>query len=180
MRIEDPNQLYVPYTRGFHMAKNFCPHMKKVLFIGGGACLTPRNFIHIYDDIKVDVIEIDQKCIDIAKQQFNLKDDRRLKIIIDEGAHWFQTHKNKYDVIILDAYDGFKIPQEFIKIPFWNDVYSHLNDKGVVILNYFEHIQDDTYSQLSTLISSKFKEVTKITITPINKSGTNYLLVGMK
>ena len=85
MDIENPNVLQVPYTQALaHFAIVYNHEAKRILFIGGGACLTPKAFLKIFPDARIDIVEIDGKVINIAIEEFNLN-TRKFQIIIEDG-----------------------------------------------------------------------------------------------
>ena len=178
MDILDPYKLVVPYTYAFQeKAKEYFP-FSDVLFIGGGACLVPRAFIKTFN-CNCDVVEIDNNVIKIAYEQFGLKTDSRLNIFQDEGSHFMEHCLKKYDVIILDAYDGFNIPKHMVTREFYDLINDRLNNGGVVISNYFgkkEHV----FNCLKEIMSDRFLNLQVIQVTPINPQGENYIMVSQK
>jgi len=85
MNLNDPRDLVLDYTEFFHLGKMLNPDLEKVLFVGGGGFSGPKNFLLMYPDIQIDVVEIDPEVIVVAKNYFGLEDDSRLTIYTEDG-----------------------------------------------------------------------------------------------
>ena len=55
------------YTDGFHLAALSAGDVKRVLFIGGGGCIGPRQFAASYPDAQIDVVEVDAQIAALAE-----------------------------------------------------------------------------------------------------------------
>ena len=66
------DNLVYPYLRQFRIDQQLVPNFSNTLTIGGAACSYPRELLVQYDDVLVDVIEIDGKLIDLAHSHFDL------------------------------------------------------------------------------------------------------------
>jgi len=124
-----------PYTDGFHLGLVFVPNAKKVLFIGCGGATGPRQFRKFYPNLQIDIVELDPEVVKMAKKYFNLKEDEKLKVIVEDGRVYLNRSKEKYDIIILDAYFAEAIPFHLTTKEFMDVVKKHLEPKGVVICN---------------------------------------------
>jgi spermidine synthase len=80
-------------------------------------------------------VELDPEVVKMAKKYFNLKEDEKLKVIVEDGRVYLNRSKEKYDIIILDAYFAEAIPFHLTTKEFMDIVKKHLEPKGVVICN---------------------------------------------
>src|SRR5690606_20794289 len=74
-----------------------------LLGLGGGSVIeTLRNDF----DYKKSVVavDIDEKIIDIARNEFNLKDDKHLEIHCRDAFTFMQNNSRKFDLIIIDLF----------------------------------------------------------------------------
>ncbi|MGB9798046.1 MAG: spermidine synthase, partial [bacterium] len=124
-----------PYTDGFHLGLVFNPEAKDVLFIGCGGATGPRQFRKFYPNLQIDIVELDPEVVRMAKKYFNLKEDEKLKVYVEDGRVYLNRSRKKYDIIILDAYFAEAIPFHLTTKEFMEIVKKHLNAKGVVICN---------------------------------------------
>ncbi len=67
MDKDNPNDLVVDYTKFFPLGMVLNNDAKKVLFIGGGGFSGPKYFLQSYQNVSVDVVEIDPIVVEVAK-----------------------------------------------------------------------------------------------------------------
>ncbi len=157
MNLHDPLDLVIDYTEYFHLAKMFNPKSVDILFVGGGGFSGPKNFLALYPDTKIDVIEIDADVIDVAKKYFDLKEDPRLQIFNDDARKHLSTFDKKYDVIVLDAYASTYVPYHLMTHEFFQTLEKRLESDGVVISNIIGSIEGSN-SQLVKAVYKTMKE----------------------
>ncbi len=141
MNLNDPLDLVIDYTEYFHLGMMFNPSFTDVLFVGGGAFTGPKNFLAVYPETNIDVIEIDTDVIDVAKNYFDLQDDPRLQIFNDDARKHLTTFDKKYDVIILDAYASTYVPYHLMTHEFFQTLEQRLEPDGVIVSNFIGSIE---------------------------------------
>ncbi len=124
-----------PYTDGFHLGLILVPNAKKVLFIGCGGATGPRQFRGLYPDLQIDIAEIDPDVVKLAKKYFYLTEDDKLKVYVEDGRVFLNRSKEKYDIIIMDAYFAEAIPFHLTTKEFLEIVKKRLQPGGVIICN---------------------------------------------
>ncbi len=130
------NKLVNEYTKYYKLAKHFLENFKKSLMIGGAAYSFPKFYLREYPDCYIDVVEIDPKLTDLAKKYFRLKENPRLKIYHEDGRTFINRTKEKYDVVMIDAFKSiYSIPYQLTTKETVEKIYQMLSHKGVVILN---------------------------------------------
>lgn len=153
MNMRDPLDLVIDYTEYFHLGMMFNPAAKDILFVGGGGFSGPKNFLALYPDTKIDVIEIDPDVIDAAKTYFNLETNPRLQIFNDDARKHLSMFDKKYDVIILDAYATNYVPYHLMTHEFFQLLEKRLEPNGVVVSNLLGSIEGNN----SPLVRSVYK-----------------------
>ncbi|MCI1244561.1 MAG: fused MFS/spermidine synthase [Bacilli bacterium] len=94
-----------------------------------------KNDLYLPYRTAIEGVEIDQKIIDISHEYFGITDEVE-SVHCDDGRY-FITHASKtYDVIMADPYSGISIPFQMASVEFFQEVYDHLNDNGVMVLNF--------------------------------------------
>lgn len=141
MNLNDPLDLVIDYTEYFHLGMMFNPSFTDVLFVGGGAFTGPKNFLTVYPDTKIDVIEIDPDVINVAKNYFDLQDNPRLQIFNDDARKHLTTFDKKYDVIILDAYASTYVPYHLMTHEFFQTLEERLEPDGVIVSNFIGSVE---------------------------------------
>jgi len=163
INTKKPYELIMPYSKYMFASYFFVPKPTKVLVVGlGGGAMV--QFLRHYDpDVKVDSVEIDGKVVELADKFFQTRNDDHTRIITDDAFHYFETDKNQYDVIYMDAFlkpsgktDSTGLPLRMKTAKFYKSLQSKLLPGGVVAvnLNVQPHTPDDvailreTYNQV--------------------------------
>ncbi|MCK4553742.1 fused MFS/spermidine synthase [Candidatus Parcubacteria bacterium] len=144
MFLDTDDDLVFEYTKYYRLAKHFKPDLKYSLMIGGAAYSYPKDYLKKYPDAKIDVVEIDSKLTELAKQYFNLPDDPRLTIYHEDGRTFLNRTKNKYDVIFMDAFTShLSIPYQLTTKEAVQKMHGILDDSGLVLVNIISAIEGE-------------------------------------
>ncbi|MCZ6616155.1 MAG: fused MFS/spermidine synthase [Thaumarchaeota archaeon] len=162
-----------PYTDFFHLPFLFNPSIKEVLFIGGGGFTGPKKFLSLYEDVTIDVVEVDGAVVNAAINYFNVTDDPRLNIIVEDGRIHLTKTEKKYDLIVLDAYSKTYVPFHLMTQEFFDEVQDDLSPDGIVISNVIASVVGDT----SDIFRAQYKTIgtsfTNVYVFPtIDSTGT--------
>ena len=145
------------YTDYFNLAFLFNSEIKRVLFIGGGGFSGPKQFLEYYPDIVVDVVEVDPEVVRVATEYFNVYEDPRLNVFVEDGRT-FLGGAGVYDVIILDAYSKTYVPFHLMTLEFFEELDKHLTANGVIVSNLISSLIGDT----SELLMAEYRTVGEI------------------
>lgn len=115
-------------NRLFELPFIYNPEINRVFLIGFGGGLTAKELLK--KDISLDIVEIDPKTLDIAKEYFDW--NLTHEIHFDDGRH-FLSKQGKYDIIIMDARVEFYSWQLYTLEAF-QLMHDHLTDDGVLIV----------------------------------------------
>ena len=149
------DDLVYPYLRQFRIDQQLVPDFRNTLTIGGAACSYPRELLMQYDDVLVDVIEIDGKLTEIAHKHFDLPYSSRLKTYSQDGRYYVQHTKSTYDVIYLDAFNDLRsIPFQLTTQEFFEEIESVLNPEGAVIINALSSLAKDKTDMIDALVNT--------------------------
>ncbi|QCI15898.1 polyamine aminopropyltransferase [Buchnera aphidicola] len=112
--------------------------IKNILIIGGGDGGILREVCKHKKVEKITMVEIDIDIINLCKKYFpnhscNAYEDSRLKLIIDDGLHFIQTTKEKFDLIISDSTDPISCGKNLFKSEFYSNCKNHLNKNGIFV-----------------------------------------------
>ena len=158
-KIARPHKAGTTYSDLLHLPFLFSREIKSVLIIGGGGGVVPTIFKNAYPGITMDVVEIDPAVVDVAKEWFDFTPDERLRVHVQDGRMFIHNSKDKYDVIILDAYTaGGRIPFHLTTKEFLSDVRDHVNPRGIVLMNTISAVSGHA-SKLFRAQYKTFKEV---------------------
>ena len=151
MQVENGLESYVDEKTGdmgarylyyYDLADYYLKDFKSTLMIGGAAYTYPTHYLDKYEDKTIDVAEIDEKMTELAEKHFNLDiNNERLNIYHQDGRSFLNTTKNKYDVILIDAFKGENAPFELTTYEAMKNARNILNDNGMVITNVISSLE---------------------------------------
>lgn len=115
----------------------YCDQKCRVAIIGVAGGTIARQFDHFYSSKKnlaIDGIEIDPAVTEIAAQHFDY-DIPSLTTHHQDGRLWLRQNQDRYDIIILDAYQEVEIPAHLTSREFFQLAKQRLNPSGVLAVN---------------------------------------------
>jgi spermidine synthase len=160
MYKDEPEELVNTYTKYFHLGFLFNPNTKDVLFVGGGGFSGPKNFLSMYSDVHIDVVEIDPDVISAARNYFSLPVDNgsRLKIYNDDARNFLSKTEKKYDLIILDAFSKNYVPFHLMTLEYFQLLSERLTSEGVIISNNIGSMAGDR----SNVVRAVYKTISQV------------------
>jgi spermidine synthase len=135
MRLDDPYELHLRYTRFLAVALTLAPEPRRVLVLGLGGGSFPKRLHRDFPGVTVDVADIDPMVIDVAKRYFQVPDDARMRLHARDGRRFIQETDATYDLILLDAYNSDTIPFHLTTREFYREVERRLAPGGVLVSN---------------------------------------------
>ncbi|WP_377110581.1 spermidine synthase [Pseudoalteromonas sp. R86517] len=140
MYKNNPDKLVFNYTKLTFASLLVTDNPKNVLIIGlGGGTLS--NVIHaLYPAAKIHNVEIDPAVLKVARDYFNFIETDNVTSSVQDGRIFIKRaaiKKQKYDWIILDAFNGDYIPEHLLTKEFFEEVKSVLAEGGVIAANTF-------------------------------------------
>ena len=130
-----------------------------VLILGMGTGTYATQCRKYLGDMNVEGVEIDEKITQLSRQYFSLPED--IQVTTYDGRAFLNSSDQKYDVIMVDAYQDITIPFQMSSTEFFTLVKQHLNDGGVMVGNMnMRGRKDGNINQyLSDTIGSVFNTV---------------------
>lgn len=135
MRLDDPYELHLRYTRFLAVALTLVPEPKRVLVLGLGGGSFPKRLHRDFPGVTVDVADIDPMVIDVAKRYFQVPGDARMRLHARDGRRFIQEADARYDLILLDAYNSDTVPFHLTTREFYREVERRLAPGGVLVSN---------------------------------------------
>jgi len=161
------NYSFASLHRVFQQAINKVEINEKtsILLLGCGAGSIPTI---IYKELnlnpKIDAIEIDEKVIQLGNKYFDLGQFSNLNIVIDDAMKFVSTTSNKYDLILVDLFNGINVPEEFLSQEFFKKLKSSLENKGQILLNFvaYNHETKKKVNEIKELLNNSFPDNIKV------------------
>lgn len=155
---------------------------KRALVIGGGVMMLPAAAISLFPRMTIDVVEIDETLVSLAKEYFDLPTDPRLRIHVGDGLEFVSSSRTKYDMIIFDAFHGYSVPSHLVDQNAAAAYRTSLSRKGILAINFISEFSIDEPSLAHSVVesfSSSFKNIELYQSDPEDELGheQNLLLV---
>ena len=139
---EQTGEMGAKYLGYYDLFEYYNKNAKDALLIGGAAYTYPKHYLKRYDDKKIDVVEIDPKMTQIAEEEFDLDvNNPNLGIYHQDGRSYLNYSKNKYDVIMIDAFTGRNVPFELTTYEAMCNAKRMLNEGGIVMTNVISSLE---------------------------------------
>ncbi|QOI07878.1 spermidine synthase [Pseudomonas savastanoi] len=173
--INRPDYLVLNYTKALAASLYFKPNAKRVLIIGMGGGSLPKALRAFRGDISIDTVELDAAVESVAHTFFGFTTDANSRVHIGDGRMFVRAairKQQKYDIVMIDAFDKDYIPEHMLTREFLEQVKSVLTDEGIVAANTFTG-GPLSQSELATY-QSVFGEIYSIPV----RSGNRVLFAG--
>lgn len=136
----DHDRLVFDYTRMSFAGLLLHAEPKSILVAGLGGGSIPMTLADLFPDARIDVIEIDQAVVNVAREFFYFQENQNTEVFVRDARVFVKraiiTGK-KYDYIVLDAFTGDYIPEHLLTREFLEEVKQLLTDDGVLVANTF-------------------------------------------
>ena len=135
-----------------------------VLVLGMGTGTFAGQCRRYLGDVTVEGVEIDRKITDLAERYFALPED--IEVVTYDGRAYLNAVKEKYDVIMVDAYQDITIPFQMSSVEFFTLVKEHLKEDGVMVVNMNMHTEKEgnINQYLSDTIAEVFPHVYTVNV----------------
>ena len=136
--LADPNRLVSEYSRLMMAGLYVQPQPRRILMIGLGGGVVPTVVQQLLPDSEIDVVEIDPAVVRVAASHFNFRASPRTRVHELDGRVFVKRQLaagQKYDLVLLDAYDNEYIPEHLLTLEFLREVGGLLGPGGAVVAN---------------------------------------------
>jgi spermidine synthase len=136
--LDSPGRHVLEYSRMVFASLAFVQQPQHILVIGLGGGIIPSTFAGFFPSARIDAVELDSEIVEVAEDFFNFRPSARTKVIVADGRVYVRQAKylnTKYDIIVLDAFNGSYIPSHLTTKEFLQEVLLLVNDGGCVVSN---------------------------------------------
>lgn len=150
--------------------------VKNLLILGmsGGASI--RQHQQFSPSTQIDAVEIDPKIIAIAKNNFGIKESDNLKIFQADARPFLAASKKKYEMVEIDLFQGNPyIPFYVLTREFFQSVFSHLGDEGIVMMNIYAPAKHELIQPVLATLASVFPSVYSVPV-----YGQNFVVIASR
>lgn len=151
-----------------HIPSALIEEVRNVLIIGGGSFFTAKEVLK-YDSIEsVTMVDHDPKVLDVIIRNYSHPDlilnNRKFKLIIQDGLEYINCTDNRFDLIINDAID---LTTQPVTDRIFETLCRLLTPNGVCSDLIYRHIFDSTATQETlSQLGNNFRCAYSLTIVP--------------
>ena len=134
--------------------------VQQIAIVGLAAGTTAREAAAAFPAVQIDGIEIDPVIVEVGREYFDMNPPN-LNVIIQDGRWALENSVKQYDIISIDAYRPPYIPYSLTTREFFQIVYDHLDEDGVMVINVGRAPGDDRlleslYSTIATIFPTLY------------------------
>ena len=149
-----PYELALEYTKYYDLMNYFHPDIETTLMIGGCGYSYPKHYLRLYPDRSMDVVEIDPKVTEIARDLFYLEESDRLRVYHQDGRVFLNETDHQYDVILNDAFRGLTPPFHLATKEAAEAIYAALHEDGVYLTNLICSLEGEKSGILDVTVNT--------------------------
>ena len=135
MNLKDPTALRLIYSRYTSLGFTFRPDAKKMLVIGLGGGSIPKKVQKEFPNIEIDAVDIDPEVVKLAKDYFQVKEGKQMRLHAQDGRLFLTRTQNQYDIILIDAYFTDAMPFHLTTKQFFELAQKRLTPNGIIVAN---------------------------------------------
>lgn len=135
MRIDDTDELIIPYTRVMMSFLLLAPSPVHVAMIGLGGGSLAKYCYRYLPRTDITVVEINPDVIALRNEFAIPADDARFRVLPGDGAAWVADTDTRPDVLIVDGFDADGLPAQLSSQRFYDECCTALADNGILVVN---------------------------------------------
>lgn len=158
LRIANPDQLVLSYTRSAMGFLLFKPAPRRVSFVGLGGGSMQMWLWRRFPGLELHTVELHEAVLHAAQQHFGVPSaDERFRVTLDDGATWVAGRQDDSDVLLVDGYDGRGQAATLCSEQFYGHARAHLREDGILAVNLWGSDKrfDDYLRRIETVFEGR-------------------------
>ncbi len=161
--LDDHDKLVFPYAKLVLSSLMIQDNPQRILIVGLGGGTLVHTYSALFPDAEILISEIDDAVVNVAEEYFDFAQSDKITVeTVDARVHIKRAglRGEKFDLVILDAFNGEYIPEHLITQEFLEEVKLLLPENGMVVANTFS--TSELYAAESVTYSAVFGEMYNI------------------
>ncbi|HWK55150.1 MAG TPA: fused MFS/spermidine synthase [Hyphomicrobiales bacterium] len=154
--LDDHDKLVFPYAKMVLASLMVQDNPGSILIIGLGGGTLVHTYATLFPEARITIAEIDEAVVRVAEEYFDYQDTPLIHTEAVDARVFIKRaglRGEKYDLVILDAFNGEYIPEHLMTAEFLEEVKQLLPENGMVIANTFSTsrlyaAESNTYQQV--------------------------------
>ena len=130
-----PDDLVLGYTRTMMNFLIFNQQPRCIGMIGLGGGSLPKACYRRLPQAMISVAEINPEVIALRDCFFIPTDSERFAVYCEDGAEFVRRQRGRFDVLLVDGFDGTGQPPQLCSQRFYRDCYRSLSPQGLLVVN---------------------------------------------
>lgn len=139
-----------------------------LLGLGGG---TIAKYIYENSSTNLDVVEFDQRIVDVSKKYFGNKKIKN--ITVDDARHYIKNCRKKYRIIVMDIFRGECPAYQTLTQESFDEIKNILEKDGLLIINFNGFLSGETGLPARSIVKTLNASGYEIDIIPTFESEAN-------
>ena len=135
MRLDDPYELELGYTRAMMGFLLFNPSPRSILMVGLGGGSLQKYCYRNLTDARITTLEINEEVIALRDKFLIPADGKRFSIVRTDAVEYLAGACHRTDVILLDGFNAEGLPAGLSSASFYADCKRALHRRGVLAAN---------------------------------------------
>ncbi|MDZ4168263.1 MAG: fused MFS/spermidine synthase [Coriobacteriia bacterium] len=162
MYLDSPFETDFDYPAYLHITVAIVPEPRRALVIGLGGGTVVKQLWRDHRALSIDSVELEPRVADLARTQFALPTDERIRVHIGDGRAFVEDTSETYDIVIVDAFDDDTVPLPLRTEQFVRLAHARLAEGGVLAYNMHGSVVGDRskpFRALHRTLSNTFRRV---------------------
>lgn len=155
----DPDHLESKYTQAAPLAFALARGEERMLVVGLGGGVVPTFLRRRMPALRIDAVELNPVVVDVARSHFGFREDARLKAHVGDGRRFVEQCRDRYDVVLLDAFGPESVPYALATREFLEAVRGIVAPGGVVVGNLWGRERNPLYDAMLATYRTVFDEL---------------------
>ena len=138
--LDRPLELVFPYAKMTLSSLLVQEKPERMLIVGLGGGTLPDTYSRLFPDTEIVISEIDDAVFRVAREFFDFEETDKIKVDVGDARVYIKRaglRGEKFDLVILDAFNGEYIPEHLMTVEFLEEVKKLLPVDGMVVANTF-------------------------------------------
>ncbi len=161
--LDRPVELVFPYAKMTLSSLLVKDKPERMLIVGLGGGTLPDTYSRLFPDTEIVISEIDDAVFRVAREFFGFKETDKITVEVGDARVYIKRaglRGEKFDLVILDAFNGEYIPEHLMTVEFLEEVKKLLPADGMVVANTFSTSR--LYAAESNTYRAVFDEIYNI------------------
>ena len=155
----DPDHLESRYAQAVPLAFALAQGHARMLVVGLGVGIVPSFLRRRMPQLEVDAVELDPVVVEVARSHFGFREDAHLRAHVGDGRRFVERCRDRYDVVLLDAFGADSVPYALATREFLEAVRRVVAPGGVAVGNVWGRERNTLYDAMLATYRAVFDEV---------------------